>query len=264
MKTRAIVLSTLKYGEASMIVEMLTEESGRVSFAVGIPKTSKARVKKQFFQPMTILELEYDHRERAQLQRIRDVRLASPYTSIPFDPVKLPISLFLAEFLYHATRGEQRNAPLFQYVEQSMLWLDAAQQHFANFHLVFMMRLSRFVGFYPNLEKREVWSVERGVWSVERGEVRGEVREVDKSLMYFDLREAAFVSSAPLHPDFLQPEEASRVQTLMRMNYESMHLFRLSRAERNRITELLLLYYRLHLPQMPELLSFAVVRELFS
>lgn len=245
MKTKAIVLHTLKYGEATLIVDMLTEEKGRVSFATGIPKTSKARVKKQFFQPLSILELEYDHRDRASLQRIRDVRLAAPYTTLPFDPVKLSVALFLAEFLYHVTRDEQSNRPLFQYVEQSLLWLDTAQQSFANFHLVFMMRLSRFVGFYPNVEVRE-----------------HSTRIIPEGL-FFDLREAAFVDSAPLHPDFLQPEEASRVRTLMRMNYESMRLFRLSRAERNHITELLLLYYRLHIPQMPELQSFAVVRELF-
>ena len=125
------------------------------------------------------------------------------------------------------------------------MWLDAAPKDYANFHLVFMMRLSRFVGFYPNVGGRE-----------ERGEGR-------EPSIFFDLREAAFVDRAPLHPDFLQPEEASRVHTLMRMNYESMRLFRLSRAERNRITEVLLLYYRLHIPQMPELQSFAVVKELF-
>ena len=252
MKTKAIVLHTLKYGEATLIVDMLTEEMGRVSFATGIPKTSKARVKRQFFQPMSILELEYDHRERASLQRIRDVRLATPYTSLPFDPVKLSVALFLAEFLYHVTRDEQSNHPLFQYIEQSLLWLDAARQSIANFHLVFMMRLSRFVGFYPNIEKAEHSTL-----------FNPPSTKTAPGQQFFDLREAAFVDSAPLHPDFLLPEEASRVRTLMRMNYESMRLFRLSRAERNRITELLLLYYRLHIPLMPELQSFAVVRELF-
>lgn len=250
MKTKAIVLHTLKYGEATLIVDMLTEEKGRVSFATGIPKTSRARVKKQFFQPLTILELEYDHRERAELQRIRDMHIVSPFGSIPFEPVKLSIILFLAEFLYHCTRGEQANRPLFQYVEQSLLWLDAASNRYANFHLVFMMRLSRFVGFYPNVESRGA----RGERRESRGESRG---------LFFDLREAAFVESAPPHSDFLQPEESVHIQTLMRMDYNTMHLFHLSRAERNRITELLILYYRLHIPLMPDLKSFAVVKELF-
>ena len=237
-KSKAIVLHTLKYGDASMIVEMFTESLGRQSFVVRIPKSSKARVKKQFFQPLTVLDLEFDYRQRAQLQHIRDIRLAVPFSSIPFDPVKLSLSLFLAEFLYYTTRDEQQNAPLYQYIENSIVWLDTANSAFANFHLVFMMHLSRFIGFYPNLEDAA-------------------------DGCFFDLRNASFTETAPLHPDFVQPAEAERINTLMRMGYESMHLFKMNRAERNRITELIVHYYRLHIPQMPEPRSLAVLQELF-
>ena len=238
-KTRAIVLHTLKFGEASMIVDMFTEQHGRLSFMVRIPKTSKARVKKQFFQPMTILDMAFDYRQRANLQHIRDIRLAVPFSTIPFDAVKLSLSLFLAEFLYYCTRDEQQNAPLYQYIENSMAWLDTAGQAYANFHLVFMMHLSRFIGFYPNLE----------------GYVTG---------CYFDLRNASFTNEVPLHHDFVHPEEASRINTLMRMGYESMHLFQMNRNERNRITELIIHYYRLHIPQMPLLHSLPILQELFA
>ena len=239
IKTRGIVLRTLKYGDSSMIADMLTEAYGRLSFVIRIPKTSKARVKKQFFQPMTLLAIELDYRPKSSLQHLRDVQLSLPYTSIPFDPVKLSISLFIAEFIYYCTRDEQQNEPLFLYVANSMAWLDTSAHSFANFHLVFMMRLSRFIGFFPNLEDYQPGC-------------------------YFDLRNASFTTTAPLHPDFLLPQAAERVQTLMRMSYESMHLFRLNHTERNRITELAILYYRLHIPQMPELRSFAVLKELFG
>lgn len=89
-KSKAIVLHSLKYGEASLIVDVLTEEQGRISFVVRIPKTSKARVKKQLFQPLTLLEIEYDYRERSSLQRLRDARLSLPYyINIQQDPSKL-------------------------------------------------------------------------------------------------------------------------------------------------------------------------------
>jgi DNA repair protein RecO (recombination protein O) len=47
------------------------------------------------------------------------------------------------------------------------------------------------------------------------------------------------------------------------MDFPTMHLFRLSRHERNRIAEVLLHYYRLHIPQFPELKSLGVLRELW-
>ena len=113
VKTEAIVLHAFKYGEARLIVDMFTREAGRLSFAVPIPKTSKGRLKKQYFQPMTLLEVECDLRQRTQLQKLKDARLLTPYTSIPFAPDKLAISLFVAEFLYHALRSEQQNELLF-------------------------------------------------------------------------------------------------------------------------------------------------------
>ena len=244
-KTEGIVLHSMKYGEQKMIVDMFTREWGRVSFVVIVPKTQKGRLKKQYFQPMTLLEIECDFRLRVQLQKLVDARLLAPYSSIPFMSDKLAISLFIAEFL----NLEQRNDPLFDYIKDSMLWLDAAETEYANFHLTFLMRLSRFLGFYPNL-------IERGERREEEGEERG--------FLFFDLREGRFCSLAPTHRDFLSPDDAQKIHLLMRMDYPTMHLFRLSHQERNRICAVLLHYYRLHIPKFPELKSLTVLQELFS
>ena len=239
VKTEAIVLHSLKYGETRLIVEMFTREAGRLSFIVPLPKTPKSRLKKQYFQPMTLLEVECDLRQRAQLQKLRDARLLSTYLSIPFSPEKLALSLFTAEFLYHALRSEQQNAPLFAYVCDSMQWLDTVESDFANFHLTFLMRLSRFLGFYPNLDDY-----------------------VDGCV--FDLRAATFSLLIPTHRDFLQPDDAQRIHTLMRMDFPTMRLYRLSRHDRNRIVDVLLYYYRLHIPQFSELKSLSVLQELWA
>ena len=238
-KTQAIVLHSLKYGETRLIVDMFTRSQGRQSFIVSIPKSVKGKIKKQLFQPLTLLEIESDLRPKLQLQKLSDVRLASPFSSIPFDPNKLSISLFIAEFLYYALRSEQHNEPLFDYIVNSIQWLDAQTDRFANFHLVFLMRLSRFLGFYPNLDHYQTGD-------------------------YFDLRESVFLSTPPVHRDFLHPQEAVKIQLMMRMDFPTMHLFRMSHQERNRLLEVSLIYYRLHLPDFPELKSFSVLQELYQ
>ena len=202
-KTQAIVLHSLKYGETRLIVDMFTRSHGRLSFIVSLPKSPKGKIRKQFFQPLSLLEIETDVRPRLQLQKLSDVRLLYPFSTIPFEPEKLAISLFVAEFLYYAMRGEQQNVPLFDYVTDSIQWLDGQEGRFANFHLVFLMRLSRFLGFYPNLD----------------GYMPGD---------YFDLRESIFCAQPPVHRDFLQPAEAEIIQLMMRMDYPTMHLYRLS------------------------------------
>ena len=238
-KTQAIVLHAIKYGETRLIVDMFTKVFGRQAFIVSIPKTPKGKVKKQFFQPLTILEIETDIRPRQQLQKLHDVRLAAPFASIPFEPDKLAISLFVAEFLYYALRSEQRNELLYEYLENSIVWLDGQQSSFANFHLVFLLRLTRFLGFYPNLD---------------------DYKDGD----YFDLRESVFMPMPPVHRDFLHPEEAQKVQLMMRMDFPTMRLFRMSHQERNRLLEVSLKYYRLHLPDFPEMKSIEVLQALYQ
>ena len=238
-KTQAIVLHAFKYGESRLIVDVFTRQAGRLSFIVTLSRSAKGQTKKQLFQPMSILNMEFDLRPRAQLQKMGDVQLAYAYTSVPFHPSKLSISLFVAEFLYHALKGEQQNEPLFDYVRFSMEWLDSCQTSVANFHLVFLMRLSRFLGFYPNLEGWQEDSC-------------------------FDLRAGVFCREVPLHRDFLMPDEAARMEVLMRMDYPTMHLFRMSHLDRQRLLEIAISYYRLHLPDFPELKSLAVLQEIYQ
>jgi DNA repair protein RecO (recombination protein O) len=119
------------------------------------------------------------------------------------------------------------------------MWLDNANENFSNFHLVFMMRLSRFLGFFPNLDN---------------------YHEAD----YFDLREGRFVTMLPIHSDFLGIEEASKIALLMRLSYKTMHFCTFSRLERDRCAEVILYYYRLHIPNFPELKSLSVLKDLYN
>ena len=239
VKTKAIVLSSLRYGESQMIVDMFTESHGRLSFMQRIPRTSRSGVKKQFFQPLTLLAIEFDFRQSQKLQRVREASVSSPFVSLPFDAFKLSIALFIAEFTDYCTRSEQSNPPLFQFIWNSVRWLDACTDGFANFHIIYMLHLTRFIGFYPNLDD-------------------------DSDDSCFDMRAGCFVAHVPVHSDFLKPEEAHKIRLLMRLNYTTMRLLSLSRSERNRIVEVILQYYRLHQPGFPEMKSLLVLTQLFG
>ena len=237
-KTKAIVLRRIKYGDSSLIVDMLTEKSGRVSFIVRIPKTQKGKLKKQLFQPLTLLSIVFDNHQRASLQHIRDIAIAYPYTSVTTNPFKASIVMFLAELLTYVTADEQRDERLFTFVEDSLKWLDSCPSDYANFHIVFMMQLSRFIGFWPNID------------DYHEGDV-------------FYLREGQFSSLVPIHNDFLSPEDSSLISRLARLNYRTMRLLTVNRKQRDRIIDAIILYYRLHVPGMPELKSLDVLKTLF-
>lgn len=239
-KTVGIVLHSLKYNDTSNIIDIYTEHMGRAAFIVSVPRSRKAAVKTVLFQPLSIVEFEADFRPNATIYKIKEAKSFYPFTSLPYDPFKSAIALFLAEFLYRAIREETENRPLFAYLQHSIVWLDTSSEGYANFHLVFLMRLSRFLGLYPNLD------------DYSRGD-------------YFDLLNACFTPLRPqIHSSYINPDEAGRLSQLMRMNYETMHLFGMNRTERARCLTIINDYYRLHLPDFPVLKSLAVLQELFD
>ncbi len=239
IKTQAIVLRTVKYGEKQVIVDLLTASQGRVSFLVSISSSKTARVKKQLFQPLTLLRVEYRFKPNARLQRLEDVGLDEPFVSIPFHVVKQSLVMFLTEFLYNATWNEQTNPSLFDYLRSSVLWLDQSSGNLANYHLVLMIHLSKFLGFFPNLTHY-------------------------REGCFFDLRDAVFTTECPSHPDYLAPQEAQHLGLLTRLSFETMHVLKLTRVQRRRALDIIVYYYRLHLPQMNEMRSLDVLGELFA
>ena len=239
-KNTGIVLHVLKYNDNTNIVDIYTEQSGRSSYLIPASRSKKSSAKPVLFQPLAIIEFEANIRPGTNLCRIKEAKPVYLFQTIPYDPFKSAIALFLAEFLYKAVREETENKPLFSYLQHSIIWLDTCTENFANFHLVFLMRLARFLGLYPNLE------------DYSKGD-------------YFDLLNACFTPLKPMvHTHYIQGVEAWQLTRLMRMNYETMHLFGMSRIERTRCLEIMSDYYQLHIPGFRELKSLGVLQELFD
>ncbi len=236
--SKAIVLNTIKYGETKIFVNAYSREYGMVTLSCSSTKGKRGKGRVNCFQPLNMVEAEFETKPHSDIFPLRDVRIYCPASGIAFDPYKLSISIFLAEFLRAALRNEQKNYVLFDYITQSIEWLDAAKERFSNFHIIFMMKLSKFVGFYPNVE-----SFRPGYW--------------------FDLTDGTFSPAVPVHGKALAPADGTIIPLLARLTFSSMHLLKMSRADRNRCTDTILEYYRLHLPYFPELKSFAVLKELF-
>ena len=149
------------------------------------------------------------------------------------------MALFLGEFLYYALRHEQENPLLFQYLTHALRWLDEAPRNYANFHIVLLLHLTRFLGFMPLAED----------WHP------GD---------FFDLQAATFVAQRPVHPHYLEPTEAAVVPKFLRMDFRSMRGVGLNGEGRRRILQLITEFYRLHVPDFPEQRSLGVLAEVFA
>ena len=152
VNSKAIVLRTIKYSDSTLIVDAYTEQGGRRGFLVRIPKTRKASVKNVLFSPMAILNIEWNEHGTSKLTRIKAVQPANIYSDIPFSPAKMAITMFLAEFLSASLRAPMPDRNIFNFIFTSLQWLDDEKGNCANFHIVFLVHLSTYLGLEPNIE----------------------------------------------------------------------------------------------------------------
>ena len=154
VSTEAISLNYIKYSETSIIVKCFTKSNGIKSYLLkGIRTSKKKKINIGFFQPLTQLELDANHRNNGNLESIRSVKIINPYKTIHLDIVKNCIVMFLSEVLSKSIKEEEKNFALFNFLKHSMVWLDQSER-FSNFHIHFLIKLLTFLGISPDLSNQ--------------------------------------------------------------------------------------------------------------
>lgn len=146
-KTRGIVFRFTRFRETSIIVTIFTEHFGLQSYIVNGIRSASARGRIALYQPLTLLDLVVYHKEQGNIFRIKEIKCLRHYQSVATDIKKSAIAMFLTELLNRTVKHESHAAELFRYISSSLIKLDTSETGFENFHLIFMIGLSRLLGF---------------------------------------------------------------------------------------------------------------------
>ena len=237
-KARGVVLHTLKYGDSSMVVHLLTDVGGRRSYmGQGVRSTRGRGSKLALFQPMFAVEFEGLESPRRQMDSFREIRSGAVLRSVPFDVRKSTIALFMAEVLYRLVRESEPNGPLFDFVWGSVGALDAMEEGVANFHLWFLANLSRFLGFYPG--------------------------NAYTAGAFFDIREGLYTKTPPPHAGYMSGEHARTLDDFIRCDVRCLGEIGLNRRQRVGFLDALLVYYGYHLDAIRAVQSVKILQEVF-
>jgi DNA repair protein RecO (recombination protein O) len=236
-ETKAIVLSTLKYGDHSLIAKAYTSEAGLQSFMLkGIFRSRKGKLKTAFFQPLTQLEIIASTSPSGKLGYIQEALLSYPYTTVHADIRKGTIALFLSEILGQSIREQEPDPALFQFLEASLQWLDQHDK-IANFHIGFLIALTRHLGFYPDT--------------------------INLQAPFFDLTEGAFCHEPSLNP-CMSGEELDHFRAFLGTDFDAIHTIRLTQKQRQRLLSQLVSYFEVHLHGFSKPRSLVVLDAVFS
>ena len=171
VKTKAIVLSSIKYQEKSLIVKCFTLSDGLKSYFIQNPFSNrKSNQKIAYFQPLTLLEIEAVHKNKGTLEYFKEIKLSIPYTTVNTNIFKSSIALFLSEMLQNSIQEEEQNENFFHYVETALIWLDT-HDDIANFHIIFLLEITKYLGFYPDISEmnRAYFDLSEGIFTTHQG-----------------------------------------------------------------------------------------------
>lgn len=146
-KTRGIVFRFTKYGDSSIIVTIFTELFGIQTYIVNGVRSKNAKGKIALFQPLTLLDLVVYYKENASIKRIKEIKCLHQYQTVSTDIRKSSLAIFINEILNKAVKDESHTGEIFEFLLSSLILLDHQEDNLENFHLIFLIKLSRFLGF---------------------------------------------------------------------------------------------------------------------
>lgn len=235
--TNAIVLSKLKYKDNDLIVKCYTQQLGVISFLLrGVLKSNKSNTKVAYFQPLSQLQLSIVYKQNRSLQSVSDTKMNHVYASLHTNILKSAIVMFLSEVLSSTLKEEEPNEILFSYLETTLLWLDA-QTEFSNFHLLFLLNLTKYLGFYPDTN--------------------------DIEFPYFNLKEGKF-ELKQLGDYTISNENLNLLKQLLVTKFEHLQELKINSKQRQSFLNMMLLYFEMHLGSFKPPKSLQILNQVFN
>jgi len=190
------------------------------------------------FQPLSLLDMIVYEKAGRDIQQVKEIKAAYIFTSIPYVMNKTAITTFLNEVIYKAIGEEECNESMFQFILQSLLYLDESEEAYQNFHLWFMMHFTRFLGF----EASDNYRAQQNIFDMQEGR-------------YTSLKLPEIIS---IHPPL------SHLFYQFGMDRSFGESIKMDRKQRKELLEKLHQYYQYHLPNFRELKSLEVLTQVMS
>jgi DNA repair protein RecO (recombination protein O) len=237
--TRGIVLQQVKYGDTSLICQIYTEEYGRKSFLFKGIRSKKSRIHPNILQALFIVNLEAYFKEGKDITLVKEASAGTIFTHFPYDINKSAQAMFMAEVLNKCLREEESNRVLFSFIINSIEYFDLMTVGSSNFHILFLVKLSKHLGFYPSTRS-------------------------DPAELIFDMQEGIYKDHFPGHTDFIDTANSGLLDEILNNNYDQLSGLELNQRMRNELLDFILKFYSIHIEGINRLKSYLILKEIFS
>ena len=233
---RIIVLGHTRFSDSSIIVKALSRQHGRVSLMV-YGFGGRSRSKLGAFHPMALLDVVYSYKPDRDIQKLTEYHPSPNLVSCTTDLRKSTLLMFMAEVVGKSIREEAEDDTQFEFIDTSVQILEQMQAGLQFFHLAFMVKLSRIIGFFPN---------------------------IDGQHPFFDLEQGHSTAMRPVHRHYVDAGLFRQITAFADCQYNSLCEMQMLRQERDTLLETVLAWYGFRIPTMKEVNSYEILHEVFA
>ena len=235
--SEVIILGYINYSETSIILKAYTKDFGFKSFIIrGIRTKKKKKIALGQLQPLTILDIEFNNSKNDRLSYLKSINIIEPFISINTEILKMNICLFLSEFLSKVLKIDLTNKDLYTFIKQSLLWFDNSE-NISNFHLLFIIRLTKYLGIMPKYSKEQ--------------------------FSFFDIENGIFTNT-PLSKNYIEGRVVDNLYSILGTKFDYNNSVLSNVNQRRNMLNFLISYYEYHIPGFKKPKSIGILNELFS
>ncbi|HCC72016.1 MAG TPA: DNA repair protein RecO [Bacteroidales bacterium] len=238
-KTEGIVLHTIKYSDSGIISHIFTKKYGRLSFMAKGVRNKKGMIRKAYFQPLQPLSIEFYYREKKDLHIIKEASPLFNYINLHYDIRRNSMILFLGEVLYKALRPAGPDEKLYEFLIDSLDYLDNESNLIPNFHIGFIIGLTKYLGIAPS-------------------------NNYSTHLQYFDMQNGVYTADPPLHGYYMGKEYSLLLNNFLESNITECNNMHISGSTRRDFLNDILGFYSLHLPGFKNIKSLKIYSEIYN
>ena len=233
---KAIVLGSIAIKENANVVKVFTENNGVLALYLS-PTVKKRGAKNAVLQPLSLCEIVFTSNKKSTLFNLKEAKIIAPLFGIQGNIFKNTIALFIADVMSKVI-PEETDDSLFEFLSNAILLFDELEEGIANFHIAFLLRLTKRLGFFPHFH--------------------------EENFTNFDLREGLFIKGRPNHPHYLNHKETKMIAMFLTTTWEELNTIKIQGKERRILLAAIINYYTLHIPSFREPKSLSILEEVFS
>jgi DNA repair protein RecO (recombination protein O) len=242
IRDQAIIIHSIKHGDSSLIVQVVTRDNGRNSLIAKGARNKKPRFGAAL-EVMTHSEVIYSHKPTREIQILRDARIINSFLPIRDNLERTALGLAVCELLRMVTPVAESSSEIFDVSVHALESISNAIKNVRNHFWRFELELFRPLGIGLSLSN-----------CVQCG--RAPTAEKDTEVEFDSANGAIRCSECKTGSGIVLPMEAYRVlEFLNRTNIRSVENISISKRAESVIKSTLSLHLRMHLPVHRDLKS---------